>query len=349
MHIGTGKAGSTSLQLFCRDNRDRLGELGLLYPKSPGNARHGRLSMSLKTEDELAITPAWDRLQQPDPTRLRRTLRRRLRNEIERSGLPRVLLSDEEVFGLSAPALRRLAGLAGRLADQLRVVVYLRRQDDHMVSRYQQGVKIGWVARLEEFARQDMAGLYNYDERLRRHERLVAPTELVVRRFEQSSFSDGSLYQDFLDAVGVPARAADLAQVPRRNESLDAESVEFLRLLNLYRVEHEGARVGLIDNRQLTRRLAEVSHGPTLTLPGPVLDQFMARWEKPNRAVARRHFADADELFRTPRKSRGTTTTQRLDHARLDHFLEVAEMPREVHAPLRQLARREASGRSTRS
>ncbi len=32
LHIGTGKAGSSSIQGFLRENRDHLFEYGLLYP-----------------------------------------------------------------------------------------------------------------------------------------------------------------------------------------------------------------------------------------------------------------------------------------------------------------------------
>ncbi len=260
------------------------------------------------------------------------------------SGPSHLLLSDEELFGLSDQSLQRLRGLTRRLADRLRVVVYLRRQDDHMVSRYQQGVKIGWVARLSDWAESDMSSLYRYDTRLGRHERIVAPTETVVRRFERSGFAGGTLEQDFLSAAGVPARAADLAPAPVRNESLDAESVEFLRLLNLHRVE-QGAPVGVVDNRREVRLLAPASSGPTLTLPEPVLDRFMARWQDANAAVARRYFGDlGDDLFTEPRRTRRTTTDQRLDPARLEHFLTVSDLPEADHAALRRLAEREAAG-----
>jgi len=39
-------------------------------------------------------------------------------------------------------------------------------------------------------------------------------------------------------------------------------------------------------------------------------------------------------------RTRNTTTEQHLDPARLDHFLALAEIPEELHAPLRVLAER---------
>jgi hypothetical protein len=343
VHVGTGKAGSSSVQKFLAENRQSLRELGLLYPASPGRSRHDRLGLFVKSAAELERAPAWHKRKRPDQARFRRRFRRRLFSEIEESGLSRVLLSDEILFHRDEPGLRRLRRLTDRVADRLRLVVYLRRQDDHMVSRYQQGVKIGRVLRLRELAQEDLSSLYDYHLRLRTLHRLLAPTELVVRRFERASFVDGSLYQDFLDAVRLDVRADDLKQVPIRNESLDAESVEFLRLVNIYKVEFEGAKVGLINNRGLIRRLAAASSGPVLTLPAHVLDEFMVQWVDTNRAVAREFLGDeSGELFRTPRKTSNITTEQRLDPARLDHFLDLCALPDRVHAPLRAVAEREA-------
>jgi hypothetical protein len=345
LHIGSGKAGSTSIQFFLRDNRERLSQLGVLYPKSPGQARHSQLSLFVKSADELQTAPEWPRQKQSDPAEFRKAFRRRLFSEIERSGLSKVLLSDEVLFGSSVSALRRLRRFTDRIADNLRVVVYLRRQDDHMVSRYQQGVKIGWVQRLADWAREDMTSLYDYHTRLRTWQRLLEPSALVVRRFESDAFVDGSLFTDFLVAAGIEGKLDAIDTGPRRNTSLDAESVEFLRLLNLYRVENEGAVPGVIDNRAVTRRLAAASHGPSLTLPGRLLDDFMAVWEEPNRRVAREFLGDEEgRLFRTPRKTTDTTTVQMLEPDRLDHFFTLVELPEYLHAPLRLLAEREANG-----
>ena len=348
LHIGTGKTGTSSVQFFLRDNRDRLLELGHLYPKSPGGARHGRLSLFVKSDEELLSAPNWYRQKQSDPAAFRKAFQHQLFSEIESSGVSRVILSDEVLYGCSDPALRRLRGFTDRIAASLRLVVYLRRQDDQMVSRYQQMVKTGEVRRLAEWAEQDMARIYDYHARLRTWAGLLEPTRFVVRRFERDRFVDGSLHQDFLDAVGVDVRADELEQVPNRNESLDAESVEFLRLVNLHRVENEAATVGVIDNRTLVRQLAEASTGTVLTLPDRMLDEFMSRWTESNRAVAREFLADeTGQLFRTPRRSSNLTTEQHFDPARLDHFLTRLDLPEEWHAPLRRLAEREATRPTT--
>jgi hypothetical protein len=346
LHIGTGRAGSSSIQFFLRDNRERLLELGVLYPQTPGRARHARLGLFIKSKTELKSSLEWQRQRQSDTGSFRKAFRRRLLSEVEDSGLSRVLLSDEILFGSSEQALRRLSRFTQRIARSVRLVAYLRRQDDHLVSRYQQGVKTGWIARLRDWAEEDMSDLYDYRRRIGMHERLLAPTDFVVRAFERERFVDGSLFQDFLDAARIDARAEDLTQVPDLNKSLDAESVEFLRLLNLHRTEHEGATAGLIDNRALIKRLTRASAGPTLTLPASVLDRFMEQWEKSNQAVARELLGDeTGQLFRAPRKTGNTTTVQRLDPDRLDHFITLLKLPKEMRSALRRLAQREAKAR----
>ena len=345
LHIGSGKTGTSSVQAFLRDNRDRLADLGTLYPVTPGTTRHVRLGLFAKSASEAALTPSWPRQNQPDHAKFRRLFRRRLRAEIESSDLPRVLLSDEVLFYLPDEALSRLGRFMGTIAESLRLVAYLRRQDDHMVSRYQQGVKVGVAVRLTDFAKRDMTGYYDYYDRLRTHEQLVRPSEVVVRRFEHDSFAEGSLFQDFLEAAGVDARAQDWHQVTLQNESLDAESVEVLRLLNLHRRRTHGRAPGLVKN-SVVKRLAQAATGPTLTLPDPELDAFMARWEESNQRVARAFVADpSGQLFRQPRRTSNTTTEQRLDPSRLHHFFALLELPEEMHAPLRALAEQEAQAR----
>jgi hypothetical protein len=337
------KTGTSSIQLLLRDNRARLRELGFLVPETPGGTRHSRLGLYVKSEPELARSIVWTRQPHSDPTVFRADFERALFAEIESSGVNRVIFTDEGLFGASEATLGRLGRFAHKIGTRVRLLAYLRRQDDHLVSRYQQQVKVGWVQRLEEYAAEDWTARYDYLGRLRTLDRVLAPAELVVRRFERTSFPNGSIYQDFLDAAGVPADAEELERGAERNQSLDAESVEFLRLLNLYRVENNGAVPGLIDNRRRARRLAEAATGPTLSLPAGRLDEFMAQWADGNTRVAQEYLHDpGGQLFRMPRKTAGITTEQRLDPDRLDHFLALMETPERMHAPLRRLAEREA-------
>lgn len=340
LHIGSGKTGTSSIQQFLRINRPRLARRGILYPHAPGRARHTQLGFYVKTEEELARTVEWTRAGHGDLASFKADFEQRLAAEIAEAAPRRLVMSDEALYNASDDSVRRTRALAERIADRVRVIVYVRRQDDHLVSRYQQVVKTGAVETLEEFARRDHSSTYDYAGRLATWQRLMEPDAFVVRRFEPSRFGEGGLYQDFLDAAAIKVPLERLKPVESQNESLDAESVEMLRILNLYRVEHEGATVGVINNRPLFTRLG--AEGPTLTLSDEAFAAFMGQWERTNREVASTYFGE-EELFGPRRPSRSATTEQRLDPARLDHFFEVLEIPAGQRPAVRAIAEREAS------
>lgn len=356
LHIGSGKTGTSTIQHFLHQNRARLAELGLLYPRSPGQRRHTHLSLFVHPDDTIENVGAWNPGRWSSPAEFRKAFRRRLFREVNQSGLSHVLLSDEGLYGAPNEVLLRLRRFTDQIAGSLRLVVYLRRQDDHLMSRYQQVVKVDETERLTDqgpqegsprpgsWARRQGSKTYDYYARLRTWQELLEPDDLVVRPFERESFVEGSLFQDFLDAVDVDARADEMDQTDETvNESLDAESVEFLRILNIFRKEHEEAAALPRRNRPLVVRLAAASTGPTLTMPDALLDEFMARWEESNRRLAREVLGDeSGRLFRAPRKTRNTTGEQYLDPARLEHFLALLELPARTHAPLRALVEREA-------
>jgi hypothetical protein len=343
LHIGTGKTGTTTVQDVLGRSRATLAEHGTLYPRTFGRFRHTRFGFFVQPDAELVSSPEWVRAGHghTDPTEFRRAMRRRLRRELT-PDVRRILLSDEGLYRRSAAAVDRVRRFADARGGSVRVVVYLRRQDEHVASNYQQVVKGGEVARMTSWAGTDLSPTYDYHRNLTRWRDHLSPDAFVVRPFEPDRFVGGSLLDDFLDAAGIGVPSADLAPAQRRNESLSAEAVEVLRLLNLHRVEHEGAQAGLIVNQEHIARLQQVA-GPTLTLPGDDLDRFLGRWAESNRALART-FLGSEELFRAPRRTEGTTTEQVLDPGRLDHFLDLLAIPEEHHSAIRSIAEREASG-----
>lgn len=345
LHIGSGKTGTSTIQRVLRRNPEALLETGHLYPRTPGQVRHTRLGLYVRPDDELVRHPDWLTGDFGAVADFRRDFRRRVEREIARSGASRVVFSDEGLFSAGERTIRRMRRFTTRLGGQVRLVVYLRRQDDHLISRYQQVVKMGETTPLTTWMKQDWTGTYDYHLRLVSWQELE-PDAFVVRRFERERMVGRSLVSDFLDAAGIELDEADLTHTEPRNESLGAEAIELLRILNLDRVEHEGERPGLFGNHHHVVRLREVETGPVLTLPDSELDRFMATWTASNRRVAREFLDDATgELFGSDRKSTGTTIEQRLDPARLDHYFDLLEIPESRHARIRRIAEKQARRR----
>lgn len=340
MHLGARKTGTSTVQRFMDLNRDALEQAGLCYPRTPGKARHEKFALFLTPEKEMSRHPPWMQRGITDWSAFRHEFRAELLEEVGNSRAPQVLLSDETLFDGSESMLRRLRRFARNNARSLRLVVYLRRQDDHLVSRYQQEVKTGEIRRLADRSLlADFSDVYDYATQLDQVARVVEPDALIVRRYEPSAFDGGSLLEDFLHAADVNVDADGLTMPEVRNVSLGAEAVEFLRLLNLRRVQVEGHQAQAINNRKIVRLLAAEPQGDRLTLPTPMLDEFMAQWEPGNREVAQRWFGEEDGvLFRTPRSTEGATQTQALEPARVDHFADLLSLPQRYRQPLRLMA-----------
>lgn len=344
VHIGTDKTGTTSIQGFLRHNRRELAARGCLVPRSPGTTRHIRVGMFIMPDDDLVASQDWFRGDYGDlpVDEFRQQFRRRIFREMREAEPTRMVLTDEALFPAPPVRLKRLRRFADRIARSTRVVVYLRRQDDHLISLYQQHVKRGQTQRLGAWAQQDRAPFYDYHRRLSAWRDHLGPDALVARPFERSGFVGGDLVDDFIAAADLGQVATGLEKIGTRNESLNADSVEFLRLLNLHQVEDLGMHPWQIRNRQHVVRLQGLP-GPILTLPAAEHAAFGARWEEANAAVARDFLADpADRLFTKGPRTEGTTAEQRLDPARLDDFFTLLEIPEETQGPLRRLAEREA-------
>ena len=65
VHVGTGKAGSSSIQRMMNVNREQVAAAGHLYIRTPGVARHTRLALYLKSDDDLDLDPVWHRHEAP--------------------------------------------------------------------------------------------------------------------------------------------------------------------------------------------------------------------------------------------------------------------------------------------
>ena len=194
LHIGSDKTGTSSIQVFMHRHRDLLAERGWLYPTSPGPIRHVRVSLYTRPDHGLVKTPAWSQQGFDSPDEFRRTFHDELLAELRPWGGGNVLISDEALFGSGNVALDNLRGLTDRIARRVRAVVYLRRQDDRLISRYQQEVKVGETERLtERIGRRDLPKHYDYAARLALWTSVMEPEHLEVRRYEPASFVGGSL------------------------------------------------------------------------------------------------------------------------------------------------------------
>jgi hypothetical protein len=306
LHIGPDKTGTTTIQKFLEVNREALAAQGYLVPKSPGLQRHFKLYLYGFDDAKMIKEPAW-RNRSETPEVFRKAFRTDLAAEVKQSDARVAVLSDEGLFRLGPKEVARIQKLLSGLFDRIFVLLYLRRQDDHVLSRYQQIIKTGSTTMtLTEYMR-GRHPYYYYAQILKRWADRFGKENVLPRLFDRTTFVGGDLLSDYVHAVGLPGPDG-FAPVGSQNVGLDAASTEFLRLYK--KAYHQKTGQELHPLRQDTRLIQFLearSGGTKLQMSDQRREKFMSRWQKTNASVARDYFGREDGVLFPVRESAGVT------------------------------------------
>ncbi len=299
LHIGTHKTGTTSVQRFFAQNRERVREHGIFYPSTsigpfPDHYAHHRVSHAIAGRDpDHGI----------DDARAFFAAVAEQRREGER-----VFISAEPMYrhtmsdiddadrGFEAYAEQ----VAACVADfDVTVLVMLRRQDLFLESLYAEHVlSTGYTGTIDDFA-DERARLLDYESRLRIWAHAFGDDRLDVRLFEPKQFGM-PIEQLFVEWLG--ADWSDSFEIgARRNVTLQRVLVEFKRMLNS---PDQGSKINTQYRRWL-EKLAQTQAAKDFPDLGKYYLQprdrveLVERHEKGNRIVAERYLARG-RLFEEP-------------------------------------------------
>ena len=196
IHIGLRKTGTTFLQQALNRNRAALSECGLLYPdpgaglQDGGGQAHHFLAHALLNW-RVRYTPAdsFDRLEYHTAA-----LRELIAPHPGTS-----VLSSEDFSRFTEGRIQALRALFP--GDDLRILVYLRRQDLWLDALYGQALKVGRQPEMKAFLARNRDRL-DYRGVLRRWGSVFGDDALIVRPYE--GFEEGGLWQDFCTALDCP-------------------------------------------------------------------------------------------------------------------------------------------------
>jgi len=286
VHIGVPKTGSTAIQRFASDHRNALRGCGLLYPETAlRGLGHHDLAFLLDGGYPEWATPQSRPLEE---------LADELGSECA-AFEGDVLLSSEDFFLFPQPErLAELLATTGLATDRdLRIIVYLRRQDDLLVSWHNQQVKAQGFDGSFDASVEQSAWLGHYDVELARWADVFGAEQLDVRRYETGP-EPGSLLLDFLSVVCPDASELVVdASTEAVNTRLTRDLLELQRIINRL-------PVSVIEKRGLHRDLISLSADPdaaavfafddTPVASAVQLDDLMARYVAGNEAVSERFF-----------------------------------------------------------
>lgn len=303
LHIGLEKTGTTAIQRFMTANREALGGVGVLYPASLGPVGH--TALAAYAQDDGArddIRGPFGIESDKDLAAFRDRTTTSLAAAVRSHSGPLCVLSNEHCSSrlTDYSEIARLHALLRPLFDRIEVLVYLRRQDEFLLSSYSTAIKSGAIHRLgvpdPEFTRHR----YRYDLLLERWAREFGTDSVRCRIYDRSQLPNGDVIDDFTRAIGL-VEIAGYRRPPNLNESLDARLLEYLRLLN-GRMSTGFSSGQTAARGRLVRALQSIPQGSRLTLPRAQLDEFMGSLAESNAIVATKYLRrevqpDGDPLF----------------------------------------------------
>lgn len=219
LHIGTPKTGTTVLQKFLSDNADVLETYGWQYPKENALGDKNGVLFYDVYEEKLNQEPGhWDAVWSG------------LREKLKKN---HVILSSENIYDWD---MERLLRLAKREYGNIKVLIYLRRQDLYLESYWNQWVKLGhFTGSLAEFEESfEELSSAHYLKKLELICDVVGKENLTVRVFEKGQWKGKrkDLFSDFLDAVGLDPDWSQFRIEDRANERLSGNFLELKQAIN---------------------------------------------------------------------------------------------------------------------
>ncbi len=311
IHVGLPKTGTTSIQYFCTVNRKVLEQKNYCYPDMPfyytnkSHTRNGAFLESLYYDENGVHQPEREKEIVQEGLAMVGELFQRFDN---------VLLSDEGLWTPAYNSRRRTIWEELRAASeaggyQVKIIVYLRRQDQLLESRWNQQIKNGTAngklqsntITWEEFTKSSSkyVRLYtDYDKGLRSIEKTLGRENIIVRRFDRKEFYGGSIQADFLHAIGLELTEEYSLEEEFENLNLrlKGNTLEIKRVIN-------GVPTLTVQEakhfQQVLMSCSEQSEGeyPCTMFSPEEARELLKRYEAGNNRIAEDYFHDGKPLF----------------------------------------------------
>ena len=308
IHIGTAKTGSTTIQVFLHRNREALRRQGIAFLRSPGLRNHRKLaaySMEDSHIDNYIIQQGL----------VKASDRQAWKNnfasdfELELAELPdsihTVLISSEHLQSrlIQPKEIENLQKFLSPHFSDIQIVVYLRRQDQVMVSLHSTKLISGGVpedifADLDSEDREyrDYAKLFN------KWASIFGEENIAVRLFEEGALCGGSLLEDFAAYAHIET-LGDFFVPPKLNEKLSRHAQFHLQRLNrkyprFGRYRRSSLNIlNDLTRREVVRKLGAFNKGEPLLPTRAEAEKFYSHFRESNNQLARLVFG-RDQLFR---------------------------------------------------
>ena len=300
LHIGTEKTGTTTLQSFLSKNRDALSKQGIIYPKSPGFFNHRDLATCCLDNSHIddailskdLIDPAQKEKWQSD-------LVRKFHDElIDLSHFHDTAIISSEHFHsrlISPSEIQNLHQLLNSFFEKIKIIVYLRRQDELATGIYSTIIKCGGKAFKLFPEKEAKSPYYDYQLLLQNWSGIFGKKAMQPRIYKKNRLVSGSIIEDFSNQLSLDIK--NLVIPENQNLTLSTDALEILKIFNQKIPQNTVQQLLPLRNRMIRFLEKYCSHTNVSRLAIRSEAMYFYRlFESSNAAVARDWF-DGQPLF----------------------------------------------------
>jgi len=290
IHIGWHKTGSSSIQDFLLKNRQKLIDLEKTYYPKEGMliCAHHPIVWAFQNKK---ISP-WGAVEIPPegPERFIKDIH----EAATLNNYETIILSSEEFCVLNKTQIDHLRIALERSNFDVKIIAYIRRQDQLIESAYNMGVK-WWGSRITKTFSEYVAAhtpFISYTAILKNWVDVFGINNVIIRPFSHDKLEKGDVRIDFCNTINVDWGALDITD-GKLNDSLASQTLEFLRVLNNTDMSRD-------ENIRIVAKLFEYEE--CQNLPKCILFTpeeriaFMESLNEPNKALVK-FTNDLDFLF----------------------------------------------------
>lgn len=310
IHIGTPKTGTTSIQNFLELNQETLKKYGICLPYM--DLDFERSKFKLHRNGNFLVHHAFELSDNPTE-KLKKEERIYIQgfDIIKKAAetYPKIIITDESIWyrqNNKENFWQDVRDNARARGCDVKVIVYVRRQDLYIEAWWNQAVKYypRSFKTFEEYIKSDVVLFHNLDyyKKINEIADCIGRENVVVKVFEKEIFlaSQFGLYQDFLDSLGEEVRPDYVMPTENINDSLRGNFVEIKRLINEVPEYRQGPD---FLKRQVIKASSMVSQDKVSYFAYEDKLEFLKKYEESNRKLAEEFLGKKDGiLFHEPVK-----------------------------------------------
>lgn len=224
IHIGSYKTGTTSIQSHLQRSRDKLEASGWLYPLSGSQNGHAHHQIPFALQKSGG----------GDSVDASRSLVSEIIEEAKSKKAENIVISSEVFFSLQNSHIQSFSKLFEGQGHDVRIVCYLRRQDQFLHSFYMQCIKHSQMRVSDEPAEykgfNEVVSIARYDQIISWWAEAFGKDAMMIETYDSKCQKNG-VVNEFMQKIECDAAPSNNNEA-RINTTIRTELIEYLRVAN---------------------------------------------------------------------------------------------------------------------